>query len=187
MYDEFAEDYEKAYNDVQYEGPRNVAQILKDHLPKRLTPASTRVFDAGCGTGMIGDVLFELGFKEVHGVDFSAGMLKLCAKKGYASLTEANLMEPLKFDSDSFDAVVSCGVFTSGHVKREALLELIRITRSGGILSIGSQELVYESEGYPDYIKELESRKLVKNLGLKKVYTMKLVTTEMTVMVLEVL
>jgi len=40
------------------------------------TKEQTSILDLGCGTGLIGKYLFEMGFTEIHGIDASSGMLR---------------------------------------------------------------------------------------------------------------
>lgn len=39
----------------------------------------------GCGTGLVGQYLFERGFKNIVGVDASAGMIEKATLKGVYS------------------------------------------------------------------------------------------------------
>ncbi|MEJ6605911.1 MAG: methyltransferase domain-containing protein [Burkholderiaceae bacterium] len=43
--------------------------------------ASMRILDAGCGTGLVGQLLYESDFKTLDGLDFSDGMLAQARKK----------------------------------------------------------------------------------------------------------
>lgn len=186
LYDEFAPEYDAAYDAMDYQGPRNVAKALQAAMgAEALSRAS--VLDAGCGSGKVGRALKELGVGEVHGVDFSAGMLKIAEKYGYASLRRANLMNPLTMESNTFEAAVSTGVFTAGHVKKEALRELARVVRPGGFLCIGSQELVFESEGYPAFLEALKKEGVAELVGVQRVFTMAKTGTEMNVITIKVL
>ena len=58
--------------------------------------------------------------------------------------------EPLDFATDSFDAVVSVGVFTVGHAPASSLDELVRITRPGGYIVYTLPPVVYEGSGFKE-------------------------------------
>ena len=64
-------------------------------------------------------------------------MLTEARKKNvYTQLHQQILGEPLDFPTATFDAIISVGVFTYGHVKSHAFDELIRITKPGGYIMV---------------------------------------------------
>jgi len=129
VYDGWAEDYESAMTNVGYTHPAMVAGILARHVPATEDP----VLDAGCGTGIMGEILPALGYGELVGLDASLGMLARAREKGaYRSLHHLFLGDPLPFSDDEFAAVASAGVFTQSHAPLSGLDELIRVTRPGG-------------------------------------------------------
>ncbi len=189
LYDEFANDYDGAYDAMLYESPRNVAQTLCDMLTMEKAKSAS-VLDAGCGTGKNGVALRKIvgDTVKIHGVDLSPGMLEVAKKTGaYNKLGEANLMVPLDLPIKYFDGVVSTGVFTAGHVKKEAIRELARATRSGGYIVIACQELVFEREGYIAYLEVLKSEGVAQLDNVKRSWTMKKAGTECNILVIKVL
>ncbi|MDP2081275.1 MAG: class I SAM-dependent methyltransferase [Pseudotabrizicola sp.] len=131
VYDTWAASYDAEMAAAGYRHPSIGCALLFRHAPRGAGP----VLDAGCGTGLLGDWLGILGFAPVEGLDLSAGMLAVARAKGsYARLHQLALGQPLPFADGQFAAVISTGVFTTGHVGAEALPELIRITHSGGPL-----------------------------------------------------
>lgn len=130
-YDAWAEGYDAEMAAAGYRHPTIGLALLARHLPKGAAP----ILDAGVGTGLAGAWFSILGWPEVWGVDISEGMLAVAARKGaYARLSRAVLGERLDFADGQFAAVISTGVFTTGHVGAEALPELLRITRPGGVI-----------------------------------------------------
>lgn len=193
LYDEFAREYDGAYDAMLYESPKNVAQTMCDMLSLEKAKSST-VLDAGCGTGKNGFELRKiLGngsdvTTTIHGIDLSTGMLEVAEKTGaYNILGEANLLEPLNLPDNHFDAVVSTGVFTGGHVKKEAIRELARVTKSDGYIIIACQELVFESEGYVPFLDMLKSEGIAQLDNIKRSFTMKKANTECNILVIKVL
>lgn len=187
LYDGFSADYETAYSKVEYEGPQNVAKALRAYLPKT-DGRNIRVLDAGCGSGLVGAACRDLGFTQLVGMDLSTGMLEKASKKKglYQELKVADLTKPVPFEDSTFDAVVSCGVFTAGHVHKEALAELARVTRPGGVLCIACQEHVYKQEGYPAYLASLKEKGMIGDVKLSTAYSMRLTKTEMTIVTVPV-
>ncbi|MCX7889974.1 MAG: class I SAM-dependent methyltransferase [Rhodobacteraceae bacterium] len=132
-YDAWAETYEADMAKAGYRHPAICLALLARHLPRGAGP----ILDAGCGTGLLGDWLGPLGLGPVDGLDLSAGMLAVAARKGcYRQLHRLALGSALPFADGAYGGIVSAGVFTTGHVGAEALGELGRICRAGGALVV---------------------------------------------------
>lgn len=130
-YDQWAESYDAEMAQAGYRHPSIGLALLARHLPRGAAP----LLDAGVGTGLAGPWYGILGWPEVWGVDISEGMLAVAARKGaYARLSRAVLGERLDFADGLFAGIISTGVFTTGHVGAEALPELVRILRPGGVM-----------------------------------------------------
>lgn len=141
-YDAWAASYDAEMAAAGYRHPSIGCALLARHAPRGTGP----VLDAGCGTGLLGDWLGILGFAPVEGLDLSAGMLAVARAKGsYARLHQLALGQPLPFADGQFAAVISTGVFTTGHVGAEALPELIRITQTGGPLVLTVKTTLWEA------------------------------------------
>lgn len=110
-----------------------VAQFVKDK----------RVADVGCGSGYGCKILKENGAALVCGSDISKHSIRF-AKSRYSDFVEftvQGITNMKKYHDDSFDISVSNEVLE--HVKEygmeeKAISELKRITRSGGLLIIGT-------------------------------------------------
>jgi predicted TPR repeat methyltransferase len=140
-YDLWAEGYDAEMAKAGYRHPSIGLALLARHLPKGAAP----LLDAGVGTGLAGPWFGIVGYPEVWGVDISQGMLAVAARKGcYARLSRAVLGEPLAFADGQFAAVISTGVFTTGHVGAEALPELVRITAQGGVIVLTVKGTLWE-------------------------------------------
>ncbi len=150
-YDSWAGTYDADMGRVGYRHPSIVLALLCRHAPRGAGP----VLDAGAGTGLIGEWLRIVGFGPVEGLDISEGMLAVARSKNvYGALHRAMLGSPLPFADGRFAAVVSAGVFTTGHVGAEALDELIRITRGGGVLVLTVKDTVWNG-GFSERVAEL--------------------------------
>jgi predicted TPR repeat methyltransferase len=135
-----------------YRSPVAVADVCV-----RLLARDARILDAGAGTGLLGAALCERGFVALDALDLSPAMLAEAEHKGiYGSLVEARLGDPLPFADGVYDAVVACGVLTTGHAPASCLDELVRITRSGGhvVFSLRSDAT---PPGYDEKLAELVS------------------------------
>lgn len=122
-------------------------------------PALDPILDVGCGTGVAGSTLRELGAREIDGLDISPEMLAQAgqrldqqAEPVYRNLTVADLTQPLPIKSRTYGGVVSVGTFTHGHVGPEALDELIRIVLPNGVLCLGVNGAFYEVSGFESVV-----------------------------------
>lgn len=141
-YDAWAETYEADMAKAGYRHPAVCLALLARHLPKGAAP----VLDAGCGTGLLGDWLGLVGYPEVDGLDLSDGMLAVAARKRcYRTLHKLALGSALPFADGAYAGIVSAGVFTTGHVGADALGELARICRAGGVLVVTVKGPIWEN------------------------------------------
>lgn len=130
-YDAWAGEYEQHMQSVGYTHPAMVASIASRHM----TPGDDPLLDAGCGTGVVSEIMGPLGFSHITGLDASQQMLKAAEEKGrYTSLHHMYLGQPLDFADNAFAHVVAAGVFTQGHAPLSGFDELLRVTRPGGHL-----------------------------------------------------
>ena len=68
-------------------------------------------------------------------MDISTGMLERARNRGiYRDIRVGVLGETLDYKTDSYDAVLSSGVFTPGHAPPGSFSELARIVRPGGFI-----------------------------------------------------
>jgi predicted TPR repeat methyltransferase len=154
LYDAWAAQYDQDLQAFGYSYPPAIAGLVGRYVRECHAP----ILDAGAGTGIVGEVLSILGYTCLTGIDLSDGMLAVARAKGvYAELKNQTLGERLDFADDSFAAVVSAGVLTTGHAPPSCLDELIRITRPRGHLIFTLSLLVYETGGFRPKLDELSA------------------------------
>ena len=135
--------------------------ITTELLLKYVDNFKAKILDAGCGTGLVGEILHEKKFKNIVGIDFSQQMLDQALKKNvYKSLGLADLTKKLTYKDNTFDAIICAGTFTCGHVGPEALAEMLRVTRIGGYISFTVRDQEWHRLPYEKTIKELEEKNL---------------------------
>ncbi len=125
-YDEFAGWYERQ----RHQGYHAMLDELELSLV-RPHCAGRRVFEAGCGTGLILRELAPLA-SQATGLDLSHGMLEQAGQRGL-QVVQGNVAQ-LPFADASFDVVVSFKVLAHVEAIDLALAELARVTRPGGRL-----------------------------------------------------
>ena len=153
-YDRWANDYDKDLEkDFAYRAPRVAAEYFAKYVS-----IEARILDAGAGTGLVGEVLSEMGYSNLIAMDMSPGMLQEARKKNvYKELHRMVMGEKLGFNTDSFDAVICVGTLTLGHAPANSLNELVRITKSAGHIVYTLRPDIYEEKGFKEIHNELES------------------------------
>jgi SAM-dependent methyltransferase len=138
MYDAFDHTMYHEYLETGRAHARDVADILKRHLPDLLARQPARICEWGCGPGKIIRNLapFLPGVKvELYGTDYNADTIAWC-KRSIPGIVffKNSLAPPLAFHDAFFDIVIARSVFT--HLSRAMNLawidELLRIVREGG-------------------------------------------------------
>ena len=105
---------------------------LIDELEAAAVPAgrSTRVLEAGCGTGLVMERLRAGGATRLYGIDLSEGMLRIARQERH-SVAQASITA-LPFRDATFDVVYSFKVLAHVPNIRDALAEILRVVRPGG-------------------------------------------------------
>ncbi|KAJ4357941.1 uncharacterized protein N0V89_002518 [Didymosphaeria variabile] len=154
LYDQWAASYDADMQTYSFTAHRIVAEMIPKYL--KVAPADTSIVDAGCGSGLVGVTLQELGFKTIDGLDLSEGMLKVADKTGaYRKLEVTDLTQKLDIEDGTYDALTCSGTFTHGHIGPEPLPELTRIIKSGGILVATVLEIFWKEGGFEKVVKRL--------------------------------
>ena len=154
IYKNWAKKYEDdVINLAGYVGHLITSELLLSYLRN----TQTKILDAGCGTGLVGEILNKNSFQNLIGVDFSQEMLNIAKqKKVYQSLELVDLTKKLDYEDNLFDAVICAGTFTCGHVGPETLREMIRITKQGGFICFTVRKQEWEASPYMQIINDLE-------------------------------
>ena len=93
-----------------------------------------RILDAGAGTGIIGTMLVDLGYKNIDGLDISQKMLDLAAPKNvYKRLICAALSKDRieEIQTGEYDVTLCAGTIVYGQAKPDSLHECVRHLRPG--------------------------------------------------------
>jgi predicted TPR repeat methyltransferase len=150
-YDRFAPEFDEHFTVTSSHGLESVFKVWMTHYQKLDQKRSDkhRVFDAGCGTGLVGQRFIDLvnqDLVELYGGDLSSGMLEIAKSKNiYADLQVVNLQKPLPYDAESFDSIISHGVFIQAHCGPEALPNLTHVLKKEGIIVTTIRWAFYES------------------------------------------
>ena len=160
FYDDTANGYEQYIKDTGYALPIHLVNFVKDKVAfKKLL-----ILDVGCGAGAVGELLSAINpYFTIDGVDFSIEMIKIAGDKKvdpmslksdagkqiYRSLIKADLKTDYGIISDCrYDLMVGAGVFTTGHLGFEDLVNLLPCVKSGGMVFITVKKNVYEDDQF---------------------------------------
>ncbi len=148
--------YDQDMVEWNYTGPKECVEVFKKYTKDK----NIKIFDAGCGTGLVGLELKKFGYNNYDGADLSQKLLDLVPKNLYKKLIKADLNKKIHSEDNSYDAVMCVGTFTFGHVKPNTLEEFIRITKNNGLICFTINEGIYEEYGFDKKINELNEKKL---------------------------
>lgn len=167
-----------------YPAPERVVQQVQRYAGV----ASARILDAGCGTGLVGQLLHTAGFKTLDGLDFSAGMLlQAKQKKIYKNLLQGDMNQPLPIADGVYDVTTCAGTFTASHVKPKALYELVRVTRVGGWVVFTVRDTYWVETRFDQIILDLCQTHTVRLHELRTEQYIREEQSECKLLVLEVL
>ena len=156
-YDEWGEKnkYDRDMKDWNYTGPKETTEVFVKYAVDK----TIRIYDAGCGTGLVGIELKKHNYLNIDGADLSKKLLDLVPEGYYKNLQQVDLNMPIKAENDQYGAVMCVGTFTFGHVKPHALDEFIRITKNDGLICFTINEGIYEEYGFDKKIEQLNNNK----------------------------
>ncbi|XP_020620874.1 uncharacterized protein LOC110058564 [Orbicella faveolata] len=161
LYKDWATEYDKEVKGaakIAYHEPMAKAldaafkQVFQDK-----TQSQIKIIDAGAGTGLAGVELFELGYTNIDALDISQEMLNEAKKKDIykklicAPLTEKRIPE---IQTGEYHALISTGALVIAHVQPEALGEMTRMVKPGGLLCFTMRDV--DVAEYEEKMLELE-------------------------------
>ncbi len=129
-YDEFAKVYDKRRGSNVPGGYHDLLDELETGFVERFGKQKD-LLEVGCGTGLIMERVRRFA-RSVQGVDLSPGMLARAQERGL-QVQQASATE-LPFSDNSFDVTYSFKVLAHIPEIDQALSEMARVTRPGGVI-----------------------------------------------------
>lgn len=118
-------DIDQVYEDTFGVTRTDLNQIFLKGIKK-----NTKILEVGCNQGLQLDVLYKMGFKNLHGIDINDDALKIAKKKKYLNVQKASIFE-LPFKDKSFGLVFTSGVLIHISPKDlgKVLTEIFRVSK----------------------------------------------------------
>jgi len=154
LYDEWARDYDQQ---LWASGNPYIA-IAAGFVGRHVADFNARILDAGCGTGNMAQILRQMGYRNLDGLEPSGGMLAVAERKQiYRQLHPLYLGTKVDLPDESYDAVVAAGVLTHGHAPPESLDGILKLLRAGGVCIFSLSSIAWEEYGFRQKIEHLEA------------------------------
>jgi predicted TPR repeat methyltransferase len=131
FYSDWAKTYDAEILENGYVTPQRCAAALAEFAPSK----DLSLLDVGCGTGLSGKCLAEVGFTRIDGCDLNHDMLEVAKTRGiYNRLWQTTTEDPLQFQDGLYDAISAIGVIGSGAAPVTLLYELFKKIGQGGLI-----------------------------------------------------
>ena len=149
LYDDWAETYDIEVKENGYVSPTRTALALKSVLP-----LEALIYDVGCGTGLSGVALKEIGFSNIHGSEINPNMLKKAQQTGaYQSLRLGDITNPFPDRVGLYDAIVAVGVIGAGAAPARLMREALNALLPGGLLAFSLYAAAMAKQSCQDELK----------------------------------
>ena len=162
LYAKWAATYDTSFVDAkQYRYPKAISEVFDQVV----TDSVSRVLDIGTGTGLTGMYLSRLRPNVVlDGMDISREMLEQAKLKTrtdgtavYRQLYERDLTGDVANENAPYEALISSGTFTHGHLGPECLRNLLPLLAHDGWLVVGVNNEHFESKNFAGELDALVS------------------------------
>ena len=165
-YDEWSKNnkYNQDMSDWEYSGPKETSEILTKYQKIK----DIKIYDAGCGSGLVGLELKKYGFNYFDGADLSKQLLNQVPKNLYNELEQVDLNKSISKKDNFYDVVMCVGTFTFAHVKADALDEFVRITKNNGLICFTINEAIYINHGFKNKIDNLINNNKIEEIEFFK-------------------
>ncbi|MEE2774128.1 MAG: methyltransferase domain-containing protein [Pseudomonadota bacterium] len=162
LYDQWAVSYDEELKENLYRTPERCALALQRFVPKNQT-----VLDFGCGTGLSGQALIDVGYTSVIGTDINERMLWVAKSKGIYKKILSNVdLDKVLSKKGLFSNIIAVGVISSGAGPPSLLMDVLAMLEDGGFLCFSFNDHTLADEKY------IETLELVKEMKLaEEVFT----------------
>jgi predicted TPR repeat methyltransferase len=150
FYADWAETYDAEIKANGYATPKRCAEALAGFVADKSRP----ILDIGCGTGLSGIALKQVGFTRIDGTDLSQEMLDIATHREgpdgdiYAELFLGLARDPLPIPPGQYDHAAAIGVFSPGHAPPQTLDTVLCFLPAGGCFVFSMNDHALEDADY---------------------------------------
>lgn len=175
LYAKWASTYEVEFvGKKKYRYPCAISEVFEEIVPAE---GVLNVVDVGTGTGLTGMYLAALRPKlTIDGIDISPEMLEQARGKRrqdgtlvYRLLLERDLTQEVSSRNGPYDALISSGTFTHGHLGPEAIDNLLPLVRPGGWVVIGVNNEHFLASGFEEKLIRLTSEGIITEPRIERI------------------
>ncbi len=167
LYDQWAAEYDQQ---IWASGNPYITVSL-GMVGRYLPDNNAAILDVGCGTGNMAQVMHQMGYSNIQGLEPSQGMLDIARQKEiYTELHQLFLDSDINLPDNSFDGVVGAGVLTHGHAPPESLDGILKLTKPGGMIIFSLSEIAYNDYGFGEKIEQLLRDNLWQQLDCSRLF-----------------
>ncbi len=150
LYTDWAETYDDELRVMGYRSPIRCASALA-----KFVPLETPVLDFGCGTGLSGEALKNVGFKNIFGTEINNSMRAIAKKKTiYQDIYKTDVNNPFP-ESKHFYGICAVGVISSGAGPPSLLRQSLKCLKKDGFICFSYNDHTLNTQCYMDALKEV--------------------------------
>ena len=166
FYAQWAQSYDQEVGENGYVTPLRIAEALARHVKDLSIP----ILDYGCGTGVSGQAFQEVGFLTIDGVDISAEMLEVAAKKKIYRHLEVFAPETgPNVKLGAYQIIAAVGVIGAGAAPLAILDKMMALLAPKGLLVFSFNDHTLEDPAYnglvEDYVNQGQAVLHLKEYG----------------------
>jgi len=151
FYSDWSKTYDQEITENGYVTPRRCAEALAQFAQDK----AVDVLDVGCGTGLSGVALKEVGFLNIDGSDLSPEMLeKAAARKLYRKLWNVDPENPFPFDQGMYSCVAAMGVIATSHAPAETIDAILALLPRDGLFVFSLNDHTLQDSSFEARIAE---------------------------------
>ncbi len=151
FYAQWAQSYDQEVGENGYVTPLRIAEALARHVKDLSIP----ILDYGCGTGVSGQAFQEAGFLTIDGVDISAEMLKVAARKKIYRRLEVFAPESgPNVKLGAYQIIAAVGVIGAGAAPLAVLNKILALLAAKGLLVFSFNDHTLEDPAYDGLVED---------------------------------
>jgi len=143
LYRDWASTYDKDVLASGYVTPMRLAKAMAE-----TADLTQPVLDFGCGTGLSGQAMRDVGFKSIDGTDITQEMLEIAQGRGIYRKTWLSEPDTLSVAQNEYQTICATGVVSLGAAPASLLAILLAVLPAGGHLGFSYNDPTLADQSY---------------------------------------